>query len=190
MLAVVSIWRDVPAVLPPAESAPPGAGRLTAIVLPFEDGTGVPAYAALRRDSDGSLVCSLMARTNHLGLMDEAGLARVLTDELASAGVFADVQYNNGYRLVDGSVVVAGKILEGALRIDRDGKRSYVLAVEMIAERSYGGARVQSAQFWRKVFRGEVKGSGKGAAYEVGELVRKVFGDVAEELGEAVRKQP
>ena len=208
LLAVVSVWRDVPMFLAPLPRGSGLAGHMplpvSAAVLPFAEHLVASPYAvglaagradqrpeALRREADGSLVCELAAGSNRLGGLDGRALAGALASELGVSGVFSGVRFVSGPdELGDESVVIRGRVLDGVLRISRDGKRSYELVVELSAERSYGPERRVMEPFWRKRLKKSLKGGEMGAAYEVGELVRKTFGDVAEELGEAVRKQP
>lgn len=203
-LAVVSIRREVPVFLPPP-AAEAGAVSQTpspesAAVLPFSETLTASPYAvgldigkpterpeALRREPDGSLVCELGAGSNHLGGLDGRALARALGDELAAAGVFSSVRYAEGEdELKDESVLIRGKVLDGVLRIKKDGSREYELAVELTAERSFAPQRREIEPFWRRTFRKSARGGTMGAAYEVGGLVRKLYGDVGRDLGQAL----
>jgi hypothetical protein len=208
LLAVVSIWREVPLVLPPSpDMAGPAVQRDflgPVAVLPFADSLVASPYAvgldsgkptqrmpAVQRGSNG-LICSLDAAANHVGPLDGKAYARLLAGELAAGDVFASVRYVDGVDELrdDETLVLRGRVLDSGLWINPDGSRKYELGVEIFAERSYAGGRNGKPWFWRKIFRKSVKGGVKPAVYEVGEAVRALYGDVERELGEAVRKQP
>jgi len=55
-----------------------------------------------------------------------------------------------------------------------------------------GGGRTAGTgrPFWRKTVKKSFKGGELGAAYEVGELVRKMFGDAGQALEEAMKRRP
>jgi len=205
VLAVVSIWREVPVSLPPRPEDPgtytPSLVPESAAVLPFDDVLVASPYAisdkktpserpeAVRREPDGSLACELGAATNHLGGLDGRGLARALAAELSRAKVFSKVRYVEGLSgLEDESVLIRGKVLAAVLRVKRDKTREYELALELTAERSYAPGRSENEPFWRRSLRQEAKGKGLPTAYEAGELVGKLYGELGQELGEAVRR--
>ena len=205
-------WRAVPFLYVPTPAVPDGqaSGKARplepAVVLPFDELLVASPNAIvheepseapqpLRRektDRGPALVCELGADSNHLGRVDGKALARALAAELSGSGLFrGDVSYVESLEeLRERTVVIQGKVLEASLSILKNGEREYAVGVALTASRASSGYLPPSRAFWHRTLHRKARSAGAPAAYEISALVRALYADAAEKLGEADWDEP